>query len=44
MECGDDIGIRPAAWSSVPVQSYTCKSCSLNFSYMTLVVGNVVIY
>ena len=31
-----DIGNRPAAWSYVPVQSY---SCSLRVFYMTLVVG-----
>ena len=30
------IGSGPAAWSCVPVQSY---SCSLRVYYMTLVVG-----
>ena len=36
MEWADDIGFRPAAWSYVAVQSY---SCSLRVFYITLVVG-----
>ena len=36
MEWADDIGSRPAAWSYVPVQSY---SCSLRVFYKTLAVG-----
>ena len=36
MEWADDIGSRPAAWTYVPVQSY---SCSLRAFYRTLVVG-----
>ena len=36
MEWADDIGSGPAAWSYVPVPSF---SCSLLVFYRTLVVG-----
>ena len=35
MEWADDIGSRPAAWTYVPVQSYSCSLCVF---YRNLVV------